>query len=450
MKRTLVRVWRWLERQGARLAQFSRHHARLGEFGFGVAFFGLCLHWLNLVVTPAFNAWAFPIGQPAYGHPWPRLFSPIGYGIPAFVLILIGYLAWRANRSWLIVGTTTLLVILGLTFFLQVTAWQPTWLRAAIDGGSDFERFYSFEVSNNIPHSVHGDPAGDLPLPVEGFSMRLVDGISALSSGWYFFMAGAIFCLIAALSRCRDWRELRVMAWLCPIAVVLAVGIQIWRPILAERAVATGVSAANRGQSGSALAHFREALALDQWNRLRPDLYERIGWIFQGTGQKDRPEYHLYRASQFEELREMIQAEDELDRAVANAGPELAEVVRREKSRVAEEYGKGLYSQGLLGEARKQLELAVAANPAPVAGYYLVGQCCYQASDYYAGIAYFTHGLSRTRQRTLIADLRTSIGDCYFKLGDVSTARSYYLASRAANDQWNYRALKSLTEDYYR
>jgi hypothetical protein len=65
-------------------------------------------------------------------------------------------------------------------------------------------------------------------------------------------------------------------------------------------------------------------------------------------------------------------------------------------------------------------------------------------------IDYLRQAMARTKEATLTADLRSTLGDCYFKLGDVETARSYYLSSRAADDRKNFRALKSLTEDYYR
>lgn len=214
--------------------------------------------------------------------------------------------------------------------------------------------------------------------------------------------------------------------------------------------IAQGVAAANRGASGDAINHFRRAIAVDKWNQLRPDVYEAIGAAFEVTGQKDQPEYHLYRAGQFIAAGKVYNALFELDQAAAQAEQPLADVIRKEKSDTAQDYGRDLYLHGLIGEARKQLELAIAATPERVAGYYLAGVCCYETSDYARAINYLQGAMDRTREATLVADLRSSLGDCYFKLGDVNTARSFYLYSRAADDRKNFRALKSLSEDYFR
>jgi hypothetical protein len=454
MKRTLQRLWlrveplwQFAQRQGVRLAAFSASYFRVGEICFGVVFVSLCLHWFNPVTTPAFNAWNFPFWAPA--RLWPRFFTPMGYGIPATMLCVLGYFGWRLRKSWMVLGASWLLLLLGLTFFLQVTCWEPTWLRASVDGGTDFDRFYTFEVATNIPHGVVGDPAGDLPAPVYGLLTRIGVGISTLSSGWYFFMGGAILCLVAGLAHCRDWRELRGVAWLGTVLTFLVIGVQLWRPVQGELQVEMAANAANRGELDDAINHYRRAIAVDKWNRLRPDLYEAIGSLFEVTGQKDRPEYHLYLAARFE-ATDVLRALFELEQAATGADPELAEIIRKKIGRLTQSYGKALYAQGRLGAARRQMELSLATVPEEVAGYYMAGSICYANSDYNAGIEYLSKGLNRTRQPVLIANLRCGLGDCYYKLGDIGTARSYYQASRLANDFENYRALKSLTADYYR
>jgi tetratricopeptide (TPR) repeat protein len=442
------RFWTFGERIGLSLGKFSRKEARLGEISFGVVAVSLVLHWFNPVTTPAFSALAFPLLGPA--RLWPKLFTPISYGTPALLVCLLGYIGWRAKQQWMVLGSALLLLLLGATFFLEITCWEPSWLREAMEGGTDFDRFYSFEVSQSIPDAVRGAPAGDLNQTLDGLSDRINGGISALSSGWYFFMGGALLCFIAGLSR-RPGRH-EVAGVLCGVFLVgvPVLAVQLWVPWQGEQQIARGVAAANRGDFGEAVSYFRRAIAKDKWNQLRPDVYEAIGAVFESTGQRDQPEYHLYRAAQYVAVMKVYQALFELDQAVPRAEQPLTDVIRKMKSDTAQTYGKDLYLHGQIGQARKQIEVAIAATPERVSGYYLAAVCCYESSDYALGIDYLNHALERTREATLTADLRSTLGDCYFKLGDVDTARSYYLSSRAADDRKNFRALKSLSEDYYR
>jgi tetratricopeptide (TPR) repeat protein len=442
------RLWTFGERIGRSLAEFTRRDARLGEICFGIVAVSLALHWFNPVTTPAFSALGFPLLEPA--RLWPKLFTPFSYGVLGLLLCLIGYIGWRVKQQWLVLGTASLLLLLGTTFFLEITCWQPSWLREAVEGGVDFNRFYSFEVSQSIPDAVRGAPGGELKQTIDGLSERINGGISALSSGWYFFMGGAILCFIAGLTRRRGRNELAVALWGALIIGVPVLGIQLWGPLQGELEIARGVSAANRGAFSEAVNHFRRAIAEDKWNQLRPDVYQAVGAVFEATGQKDQPEYHLYRAAQYVAVMKVYQALFELDQAAPQAGPVLADVIRKLRSDTAQVYGKDLYLHGQIGQARKLNELAIAATPERVSGYYLAAVCCYESSDYALSIDYLRQAMARTREATLTADLRSTLGDCYFKLGDVETARSYYLSSRAADDRKNFRALKSLTEDYYR
>jgi hypothetical protein len=341
------------------------------------------------------------------------------------------------------------LLLLGLTYFLQITCWQPTWLRLSVNGGIDFNRFYSFEVSTNIPHGTVGGPAGDLGEPISGLLSRLYIGLSTLSSGWWFFMAGAILCLVAGLVHCRDWRSLRLVTWLCAALTIGVIGAQLWNPIQGELHVALAANAANRADFDGAIRHYRRAITVDKWNHLRPDLYEAIGSLYEVTGQKDRLEYHMYLAAKFE-ATDVPKALFELDQAAVGASRELAEIIRIRIGRITLSYASALYTSGRIGEAREQLDICIKHMPEMVAPYYFGGSICYANSDYEAGIEYFSKGLTVTKQPVLIADFRCGLGDCYYKLGDISNARANYLASRLANDFQNYRAMKSLTADYYR
>ena len=262
-------------------------------------------------------------------------------------------------------------------------------------------------------------------------------------------MGSGILCLVTALVYCSDWRRLRVVTWFCALVAIGAIGIQLWNPVRGEIEVALGANAANAGDFNRAIEHYRRAITVDKFNQLRPDVYEILGGLYEITGQKGQPEYHLYLATKFESS-DVPRALFELDQAVSQADLALGEVIRKMAGRITFTYGRSLYSQGHLGEAQKQLEDCLRYTPDVSAPYYVAGTICYAMGDYNAGIDYFTEGRKKTRQPVLVSVFLCGLGDCYYKLGDIETARANYLESRKVNDFDNYRALKSLTGEYYR
>jgi len=71
-------------------------------------------------------------------------------------------------------------------------------------------------------------------------------------------------------------------------------------------------------------------------------------------------------------------------------------------------------------------------------------------ADYSTAIKYFELVFHKTSQRCLLADVQNNIGECWYKLGQPDVARKYYMASRKLHDRSDFRALKTLTESYYR
>ena len=69
---------------------------------------------------------------------------------------------------------------------------------------------------------------------------------------------------------------------------------------------------------------------------------------------------------------------------------------------------------------------------------------------YPAAIKHFEVVFHKTSQINLLSDTASYLGDCYYKLGEVDKARRYYMASRDWDDRLNFRALKTLTESYYK
>jgi tetratricopeptide (TPR) repeat protein len=447
-KTRVLGLWHFGERIGARLGEKSRIRHRVGEICFGMALVGLLPLWFDPVCTPGFDAFTFPLLGGS--RMWPHLFTPLTYAWPALVLCVVGYVSWRRGWRNVVLWSIFFLALLGVTFFLEITCWEPSWLRAALDGGSDFQRCYTFEVVNTLPDSVEGVPAQGLTGVVDGLWMRFNSGWAAVSYGWYFFMFSLLLCFAAGFARFNFWVPLKSSFLLAVTILVLSVGVQVWRPVYAEIQIAAGASAEAKGDLEAAIKHFRRAIAVDQWNRLQPSVYSRIGALYEVQGLHDKPEYHVYRAIRYSEDANIEQSLFEWRQALQGAKPALATVIAGEMNTLTGLYAAQLYGRGAIGEARTMLEIATSVLPRQLSGYYLGGMCCYQLADYYTAIGRYKEALLHTTEPSITADIRSCLGDCYFKLGDIETARRYYLASVAADNEHNFRALKSLTEAYYK
>ena len=448
IKGRVVGFVRVCERTGARLAEKTRLRHRVGEICFGMVLVGLLLLWFDPVCTPGFDAFTFPL--PGAARMWPQLFTPFSYALPAVVLCVVGYVSWRRGRRMAVLWSIFFLFLLGVTFFLEISCWEPSWLRAAIDGGTDFQRSYKFEVVETLPDVVEGGPAKGLTDPVDGLWMRLGAALAAISYGWHYYMFSLLLCFAAGFARFNFWPALKASFLPALATLVLVVGLQVWRPVYGETQIAAGTNAAARGNPEAAIRHFRRAIAVDKWNRLQSNVYSKIGALYEMQGQRDKPEYHVFRALRYSENANIEQALFEWQQALQNAEPVLANVIRREIVSLTAVYGSQLYARGEIGEARKMFELAISMWPQQLSGYYLSGMCSFQLADYYAGIDRFKQALLHTGEPSLIADIRSCLGDCYFKVGDVETARRYYLGSVAADNEHNFRGLKSLTEGYFK
>jgi len=83
-------------------------------------------------------------------------------------------------------------------------------------------------------------------------------------------------------------------------------------------------------------------------------------------------------------------------------------------------------------------------------GYFGAGRASLDMAAYSMAIKYFETVFHKTSQPCLLADIENDLGDCWYRLGDPNLARKYYTASSKRHVRSNFRALKTLTESYYR
>ena len=140
----------------------------------------------------------------------------------------------------------------------------------------------------------------------------------------------------------------------------------------------------------------------------------------------------------------------EYSRAADGGNPQVRHVALVEKARLAAQYAGSLYKEGVIGEACRYWLMSVNADPDRINGFLGAGRAFRDMADYSSAIKYFEPVFKKTSQPNLLADTESELGDCWYRLGHPDMARKYYLASRKREDRANFRALKSLTESYYK
>ncbi|PYX92482.1 MAG: hypothetical protein DMG67_06725, partial [Acidobacteria bacterium] len=248
-------------------------------FGFALVAIGLLFPWFDPVTTPRFNALNFPIAHSAYF--WPGHFAFFSYGTAAIIVTGLGFAAWCMKKDLAVFCVGLLLLMGAMTFFLQIISWEPTWLKMALEGGEDFQHCYHLEVAYSIPNIFVRSPARGLLAPVEALSGRFWAGTASLGSGWVCFCAGALWICAAGVSQMKEWTRLKIVLLGFAILVVLLGALQLWRPIAAERLLASAEMKETRGAFPDAAKDVRRAMAIDEWQRLRPACFVQLGNLYQ-------------------------------------------------------------------------------------------------------------------------------------------------------------------------
>jgi len=183
---------------------------------------------------------------------------------------------------------------------------------------------------------------------------------------------------------------------------------------------------------------------------LRPACFVQLGNLYQKMNLPEGPEILFARALVFQS-RGLTEEDLFCYAQAANGGdPELRRVALVEKAGLASRYAATLYKQGRIGEASRYWLISMQAVPDRSNGFFGAGHALLDMADYSMAIKYFETVFHKTSQPCLLADIENDLGDCWYRLGDPNLARKYYAASRKRHVRSNFRALKTLTESYYR
>jgi membrane-associated protein len=369
----------------------------------------------------------------------------ISYGVCAAVLFLVAALTYsrKAWRTLACIGAVMLL--LALFAVLQVAFLRCSLLNQLLDEetqakiAGQFNHYY-LPLNSGIEESNVLGLAG---LPSETVWYRLLAAWYFMGFGWYVMVLGGLCVFFCGLLRAPGWRSRAfVFAGTC-CGVALLTGLCSVRPLLAHVAAVQAQEAESRGDRVGAIQKYREAIRLDEWYAIQPDLYLRIGAIDFASGRLNTVEYGMYRA-------QLLLAENNFPGAIGeyqklNGVPGApAELIKRTMSEIWTTYGLRLYADGAIGSAIIAWQNVMALDPNNWLAISCLSTAYFNTGRYLESVELIERLLKDVADPGLRADLNSNLGDAYTRLGEYEKAKLAYRVSYAVDNILNWRALMSL------
>jgi len=420
---------------------------RVALFGALLAFLALFAGWFDPATTPRLSAWQIGIGQEPE---IPGAFQLFSFGTVGLILCgLIVFAAWRPHRTGLILASATLL-FLGLDCFLQIAVIRPEWIEEAKNGATDFRYTMGFANSYSIPEAYSVAPNDGILLTDGALPDRFAATYSCLNYGWYGFLLGGLLSLGAAFSFVGQEEYLLRPLWLWALLCLVILAGQLTGPLAGEYYLWNGDLAAARDDIGQAEREYRHAIALDGWYRVRPELYLKIGALRQSHGDNLSAEARFFLGEDLISRGSYELGMYWLDLARITDGPDLARQVSCEIAKLSLIQGNRYYKLGSLGAAMDEWRRSIQAQPRQVAPYYMLGMTSMDLASPDQARKWLLRAQSYSTLPVVGSLCWAAIGDTYYKSGELDKARTCYFKSTQAYSELNYRALKSLIDDYFK
>jgi tetratricopeptide (TPR) repeat protein len=280
-------------------------------------------------------------------------------------------------------------------------------------------------------------------LGLESALGRFIAAWSFLRFGWYTFGIGAFLVFIYAIRRLPNGRLGAAFALLGLSTGALL--IVLIPPAIGQHHYSDGVLAKAEGRNQEAIADSRKAMRWDAWHAEDVDLYATIGQLQKEAGISfDSPERHIKRAVDLRNADEYEQAIFEFSNAGEAEGA-VGLTAKREAAATRVTLGLALYHAGGIGGAVTNWELALAEDPSQIYALPFLVRGYYDLGRYQSGIDAANRLADLIKDHSYaVANVYSTAGDCYAKLGNDAEARRYYNLSLTADPILNYWALTGL------
>jgi tetratricopeptide (TPR) repeat protein len=429
--------------------------AAIGE---RILFWGL-RNWAYFVATPCIGLlvltkWvAFTLSKQIQGlHlsilgyvPGHHVNPVLSYGCIAALLIAVAGVTY-SRRHWRSLAVTGLLIV-ALAFFalLQTAFLHPGLLKELTEeeieakAAADFSKRYLPTNTGSEP----SDTIGLKGLPADTVWQRFAASWYFMGFGWYV----AVVCGLSAFlyGICRTLRtidRLRIAGVMLCLIGALAVACAI-RPSLAHLAFVRGQEAESKGDLAKAIKNYREAIRLDSWYSINPDIYQRIGAIDQLFGRLDTFEYGIYYAELMISENNYPAAIAEYEKLVTTAGPR-SHFLKTRLFEIWNSYGIELYAAGAIGAACGAWQSVLELAPHHWLAVFCLSKAYFDTGRYQEAIDLIQELVKGLADPELRANLHSNMGDAYTRLGDYYHAHLAYRYSYFVDNILNWRALTSL------
>jgi Tfp pilus assembly protein PilF len=415
----------------------------------GFAGAAMVTKWLNFPLSKQLRGMDFALGPYAEGPQHPHLLS---FGVIAAGLLLAGALAYTL-RWWRALGWTGVLLLwLAVLAPLKATMLDAGLLQTLAVEASQQQLAAAFTQAV-LPVNFGSEPTQDSRLDLNTVEDRLVAAWEFAHGGWWAVLCGGLLAVACGTGEGFETNPvamgrwpMRGRAWIPIFAIAGVFGILVLcclRPGLAESALMDAHTSEARGDLDGAEKAYRQAMRLDEWQRLDIDNYSALGCLDEARGHRDTPEYRVYHAQLPSTQVDLMASVGELEMARTDDTAFLA-VVRRREAELYTQYARQLYGLQAYGAAATASENALERDPHSLLAQY------YLARDYFMIGRYSDAGALSMKLATALSDptfranLFSDAGDAYTRLGNYNEAKVAYRLSYKYDYVLNLRGLAAL------
>lgn len=271
--------------------------------------------------------------------------------------------------------------------------------------------------------------------------------IDRVGMAFYFIDWGWWLCLFGSLLLFMGSIFARpALAKILPVSMLLLVchvGF-LSKGIMAQYLWEQANSNMGRGCYAQASRQYKKIIASNTQLAGNEAVFLRLGEAYYHMGHVNVPGALFYIGNDYENRGDFEQALSEYRLAAKEAVFPLQQLIYRHMARLHTQQGLRAYQTGLTGQACSQWEMALSWDPKQYEAIFYLTKGYFDQGKYKKCIEMGNRLLADLKNQLLHANIHSSLGDGYWKIGELHNARQAYEKSMKLDEYGNLRIFKSL------